>query len=353
MAEEVAKQEIAVTRGTVDFVGVISNFDKEQNYEGKTRKGNSMRTLVFNIDTAEGHSHRLQLRAYQADKVYFSKTQVDKDGNRKIDVKEVEWKNREKFDLEDYAPIDRVNFHYGMKKDEDGKESRNTVGILTYDAIPKILEEFKVGDSVRVVANLQIEDYTTQNGDSRTAVRLVPTRIFHTSEEVDFQKEDFAEVANFTQRILVDEIEKTGTDELTVTGLVIGNQRMGRQDFLFRDEAFKTYAGLLKIMKSKKKYVAMTVKGILNNGASKEAEPEFVEVMGVKIPVESTRPTGNSFVREFLVKTIVTEGKDGVEEDEYTEEDVQKFIDNFIRARQEFGEKTSKEEATDAEDFVF
>ena len=48
-----------------------------------------MRTLVFNIDTAEGHSHRMQLRAYQSEKVYFSKTEVDKDGNRKNDVKEV------------------------------------------------------------------------------------------------------------------------------------------------------------------------------------------------------------------------------------------------------------------------
>lgn len=355
MSEAVAKQEINATKGTFEFRGIISNFDKNQEYESKTKKGNTMRTLVFNIDTAEGHSHRMQLRAYQSEKVYFSKTEVDKDGNRKNDVKEVKWNDRLKFNMEGYQPIDRVRFHNGKKIDESGKESRNSVSMLTFDSIPEIIKEFNIGDSVRITGNIQIEEYTTQNGNTGTAVRLVPTSIYHTTDTIDFTKEDFSEVANFTQRILVDEVEKSGTNEIVVTGIVIGNQRMGRQDFIFRDDAITKYGGLLQIIKSKKKYIAMTVKGILNNGAAKEEEvQEFIEVLGVKVPVVQARPTGNAFVREFLVTDIIT-GDAGEAIDEgvtYTEENVQKFINDFIRAKQEFGESTTTE-TTSAEDFAF
>lgn len=361
MAEEVAKQEINVTRGTFDFEGIITNFDKNQEVDSKTKKGNAMRSIVFNIDTAEGHSHRLQLRAYQSEKVYFSKTEVDKDGNRKNDIKEVKWNDRLKFNMEGYQPIDRVSFHKGKVTDDKGNEKRVTAHMLTFDAIPEILNEFKVGDSVHIFGNIQIEDYTMQNGNSGTAVRLVPTRIYHTSEDVDFTKEGFKETANFTQKLLVDEIEISGTNEATITGLIIGNQRMGRQDFIMRDKVYQNYASLLQVMKNANKYVSMTVFGTLVNGAAKEEEvDEYVEIMGVKVKVEKNpmqRNTGGSFVREFLINGIET--KDGVPQFdngiEYTEENVQKFINQFIRARQEFGESTNTAEAktTSVDDFAF
>ena len=154
MSEAVAKQEINATKGTFEFRGIISNFDKNQEYESKTKKGNTMRTLVFNIDTAEGHSHRMQLRAYQSEKVYFSKTEVDKDGNRKNDVKEVKWNDRLKFNMEGYQPIDRVRFHNGKKVDESGKESRNSVSMLTFDSIPEINETLG-----RAIGNTMLSQY--------------------------------------------------------------------------------------------------------------------------------------------------------------------------------------------------
>lgn len=356
MAEEVAKQQIKPTSGTFTFVGILSNFDKNQKVDGVTRKNNAMRTLVFNVDTAEGHSHRLQLRAYQTENVYFSKTEVDKDGNRHTDTQQVKWNDRQKFNLEGYNPIDRVSYHYGTITDDKG-ERRATFSKLTFDAIPDILAEFKVGDSVRVVGNIEIEDYTSANGNSGTAVRLIPTRIFHTTEDVDFKSEKFTETANFSQKLLVDEVEKTGTDEMTVTGLIIGNQRIGRQDFIFRGDAYKTYMNLPNAFKTTPKYISMTVKGTLTNAINKEeAEVEYVEVFGMKVPKVRERETGNSFVREFVVKTVVT-GEDGEAVcmgTEYTEADVQEFINTFIRARQEFGDKnTTNTESTDADDFAF
>ena len=356
MSEEVVKQEIKETRGTFEFRGIISSLDKEQDFEGETKKGNKMRTLVFSIDTAEGHSHRMQIRTYQSEKVYFSKTEVDKNGNRKNSVKEVKWNDRLKFNMEGYSPIDRVTFHSGTTTDENGNQKRNSVSMLTFDAIPEIIKEFNVGDSVRITGNIQIEDYTTSNGNSGTAVRLVPTRIHHTTEEIDFKKEDFTELANFTQRILVDEIEKSGTNERTVTGLIIGNRRMGRQDFLFRDDVAKTYDNLLSVIKGQPKYVAMTVKGILNNGAAKEEAQQFIEIKGIKVPLVQARPTATAFIREFLVTKIIT-GEDGEAIDfgeEYTEENVQNFINQFIRAKQEFGESTNQpKEDTSVDDFAF
>lgn len=360
MADEVVKQEIRATNGTFDFSGIISNLDKEQDVNQQTKKGNSMRTLVFNVDTAEGHSHRMQLRAYQGEFVYYSKTNVDKDGNRKTDIQKVKWGDREKFDtskggkFEGYLPIDRVAFHNGNEKDDSGKEKKRTSTMPTYDAIPEILKEFSVGDSVRIVGNIQIEDYTLANGNSGTAVRLIPTRIFHSSKEIDFKAEDFTEVANFNQKILVDEVEETGTKEITVTGIIIGNQRMGRQDFIFRDKAYDDYNQLLNTMKNFPKYVSIELKGILNNGAAKEEAPQFVEIKGIKVPLVQSRPAGNSFVREFLTTAIVTgESAEHIDwGDTYTEQNVQEFINNFIRAKDEYGESTATEETT-ADDFTF
>ena len=37
MADEVVKQEIRATNGTFDFAGIISNLDKEQDYDQKTK----------------------------------------------------------------------------------------------------------------------------------------------------------------------------------------------------------------------------------------------------------------------------------------------------------------------------
>ena len=138
---------------------------------------------------------------------------------------------------------------------------------------------------------------------------------------------------------------------------------MGRQDFIFRGDVLADtsngYANLLKVIKNSKKYVAITLKGTLNNGAAKEEVEEYVEVMGVKIKATNARPTANAFVREFLVSNIITEeGRDGIDNGvEYTEENVQNFINQFIRARQEFGESTNtdkvEETTSDADDFAF
>lgn len=357
MAEEVLKQEINATRGSFHIRGIITSLDKEQEIESKTSKGNTMRRIVFNVDTAEGHSHRMQLMAYQGEKVYFSCTKVDDKGNRTNIVEEVKWNDRQKFNKEGFLPIDRVSFHCGMKKDDDGKESRATVSMLTFDAIPEILKEFSVGDSVNINGTLQIEEYTMQNGNTGKAVRMIPTRMFHTTEDVDFNADDFSEVANFTQVILMDEIEFTGTKEATITGLVIGNRRMGRQDFIYREDPavpdvkFSEYEDLLRVLKNEKKYVCAKVWGQMINGASKqEEEVEYIVIKGVRVPKKVNpmeRRGGNGFIREFLITGIDLENLDF---ESYTEENVQQFIDTFIRAKEEFGESTS---TSSADDFAF
>lgn len=361
MANENAKQAISETRGSFNFVGIISNLDKNQQSEKTTSKGNAMRELVFNLSTAEGHTHRMQIRAYQQENTYFVKN-FEENGERKRDIKQVKWADRKKFqgskDGEGYFPIDLMRYHFG-KVIENGKEISSTKTNLTFDAIPELLEEFNTGDSVRVIGNIQIEDYTLSNGNTGTAVRLIPHTIYHTSEPVDFTKEDFKEYANFNQKILFDEVEKTGTNEATVTGIVIGNQRIGKQDFIFRGDAYEIYQPFLESIGSLKKYVAAEVQGILANTVETEDDGDNFIVLkgGARVPRITKRPAAKSFIREFLVTGILT-GEDGeaVDYDSYNEENVQEFIDGFVRARQEFG-KTTKEKEEEAEkigeDFSF
>ena len=344
MAEEAEKVTLKQTRSTFAFKGRITNFDETKPIEGKTSKGNPMRTLIFNIETAEGHIHKMQLRAYQRDKVYFSKFNKD-NKDKKSDIQEVKWEDRFTLDKE-YLPMDRVTYHKG--KDDKGKEV--SVTALTFDAIPDIAQEFKVGDIVRVVGNIEIKEFEGRDGNMSNYVTLIPTRIFHSSD-LDFESEKFQECANFTSQFLIESAEKTGTKELTVTGISIGNRVIGRQDYIFRDKAYDAYEAFIRD-EANHKYTAIIANGILVNATEAEDKKEeyITTRTGKKIP-KISRTTVKSFVREFVVSEVVSE--DGfIDYDTYTEDNVQEFINDCIRARQEFGKSTT-DETVKEEDFIF
>lgn len=350
------KQEIPAMRGTFEIRGIVTSFDKVESYEKKTKTKKDMRKIVFDVTSSEGNIHRMQLQAFKADKVYFSGKQKTETGEEKTVIKEVLWNDRLKFKEEGFAPIDRVSFGLEKVKDEEtGKESNKLETMFTFDAIEQIYKLLNVGASIFVRGNIQVEEYTAQNGEKRNATRFIPNQIYLTQEPIDFNAEDFKERALFELFAIAEEIEFTGTEEATVTGLVIGNQRLGRQTLVFKNDpslpenfSLSTWMNALRNFQSAKPYIAATFVGnIVNTANTAETSVDETKVDEWGIPVTFHSPLrnrGNGFRREFICSGIVGES---VDNETYTPENVDEFISQFIKPKDEFGEVSS------ADDFAF
>ena len=353
--EQRQKQEIPAMRGTFAIRGIVTSFDKVEGFERKTKNGKNMREISFDVTSSEGNVHRMRLQAFTSDKVYFSGKRKKENGEEERVTQEVAWNERLKFKEEGLLPIDRVSF--GLEKEVDpetGKEENKKETMFTYDAIEKIYNLLTVGASVYVRGNIQVEEYTKQNGEKGNATKFFPTQISLTQKPIDFNAEDFKEQAVFELNAIAEEIEESGSDEFTITGLVIGNQKLGRQTLMFKNdpslpEDFKLeeWVNPLRNFKRAKKYIAATFVGyIVNTVNVEEEEEDGVDEWGIKKSSKSIlRRTVNSHRREFLCTGIVS---GTVDNETYTEESVDKFISQFIKPKDEFGEI-----ASNADDFAF
>lgn len=354
--EQRQKQEIPAMRGTFAIRGIVTTFDKVEGFVQETKTGKEMRRIRFSVTSSEGNIHSLQLQAFQSENVYFSGREKQEDGTEKIVTEQVAWNNRLKYKKEGFLPIDRVS--YGLKKvvnPDTNKEENERHIKLTYDAIEDIYNSLEVGMSVYVRGNIQVEEYTAQNGEKRNTTRLIPNQISLTGSPIDFNAEDFKEQAVFELGVIAEDIEFSGTEEATITGLFIGNQRLGRQTLVVRnDECFKddpefdltNLLNGLRSVKAYKPYVYVTFVGNMVNAANHEvAEPEVTtNPFGFKNTKSPLRPTGSGFRREFLCKGVVDSL---IDMDTYTPENVDQFIAQFIAPKDEFAD------AAPADDFAF
>lgn len=354
--EKKAKQEIPAMRGTFEIRGVVTSFNKEEPYNKKTKTGKDMRKIVFDVASNEGSSHRMQIQAFQSEKVYFSGRPEGSKPEDKPVIKEVFWGDRLKFKEKGFAPIDRVSF--GLEKvtnAETGKEENKIENMLTFDAIEKIYNLLSVGMSVFIRGNIQVEEYSTQNGEKRNATRLVPNQIYLTQEPINFNAEGFKERAMFELRAIVEEVEVTGSEEVTVTGLVIGNQRLGRQTLVFKNDPSQPedfnldiWTNACKSLSRAPKYVAATFFGNMVNAVNSAPVATETEYDEFGIPVTTKSPlqrgAAGGRTRQFICSGIVSEG---IDKETYTEENVDNFIVQFINPKNEFGETAS------ADDFAF
>ena len=354
--EQRQKQEIPAMRGTFAIRGIVTTFDKVEGFVQKTKTGIEMRWIRYSVTSSEGNIHSLQLQAFQSENVYFSGREKQEDGTEKIITEQVAWNNRLKYKKEGFLPIDRVS--YGLKKvvnPDTNKEENERHIKLTYDAIEDIYNSLEVGMSVYVRGNIQVEEYTAQNGEKRNTTRLIPNQISLTGAPIDFNAEDFKEQAVFELGVIAEDIEFSGTEEATITGLFIGNQRLGRQTLVVRnDECFKddpefdltNLLNGLRSVKAYKPYVYVTFVGNMVNAANHEvAEPEVTtNPFGFKNTKSPLRPTGSGFRREFLCKGVIDSL---IDMDTYTPENVDQFIAQFIAPKNEFAD------AAPAVDFAF
>lgn len=354
--EQRQKQEIPAMRGTFAVRGIVTAFNKTEPYEKKTKTGKDWRKIQFDVTSSEGNIHKMQIQAFVGEKVYFSGRVKDETGADKTVVEEVYWNDRLKYKKDGFLPIDRVSF--GLKKvtNAEGKEENEKHTKVTYDAIEDIYNLLEVGMSVYVRGNIQVEEYTRQDGAKGNTTRLIPTQISLTQAPIDFNAEDFQETATFELQAIAEEIEVTGSEEVTITGLFIGNQRLGRQTLVFKNDPsmpegfdLAVWINGCRNLQRAPKYVSAIFAGNMVNTANQESVSQddgAVDEFGFPTSyVSPLRNRGTGYRREFLCSGIVPSS---IDKDTYTEENVDTFITQFIKPRSEFGETTP-----DASGFLF
>lgn len=92
-----------------------------------------------------------------------------------------------------------------------------------YDLVKKIDDDFKDGDSVFINGEFRFSTYKDQQGNVRPQTQYIIRSIYHTTNPVDFESENFKEQNTFEQEIVIQDImEDSKVKKLFVSAYVIG-----------------------------------------------------------------------------------------------------------------------------------
>lgn len=211
---------IPQTKGSFQLKGVVSGTGREQFYkDGVARNGKDYRMINVGVEIERGVMVFLNLFGMVQKEVTFSKFEDGKADNIKVD-----WANRNKFNREGYRMF---GVTLGLEKGEDGKNK--VLRMTQFDACDYIAKNLKDGDSIFVRGQIEFNHFQTENGVVRTQ-KLVPQQI-SLCQEVDFEADGFESVANFTQEIIFQGVEKLGDNEFNVDAMFV-NYNSIEQDVL-------------------------------------------------------------------------------------------------------------------------
>ena len=195
MAEE--KALLKETKGTFKFYGKVFNTTSNNFYKSQTVKnGRDMRFLSFGLRISPNENVYISLNGMEQEFVYVSKKG---ENGKKSETKKVEWSKRNNYG--DEWKLIGVNVR--LEKDETGKNVENSP-MHPYDAIEYIRENLKDDMSVLVAGNIEHSSYKDKNtGEMKKMTKFVPTGIFLTTKEIDFDAPDWKRSAEILQPAII------------------------------------------------------------------------------------------------------------------------------------------------------
>lgn len=213
--------ELPETKGTFQVRGTITGQKKDNFYkESTTKTGKNMRRTSFGVTYEPKKTMYVNMQGMPVENVYFSKSVKQ---GEKPDVKKIPWSDRFKFKEEGYRMIGN---NIGVTKAANEKgELVNVKKVLTdFDSIKEITDHLKDDDSVFIKGKLEYSSYENDNGEKRNSLKLVPTQVSLCKAPIDFTKEDYEKVHDFTQVIIVNSIADEKVNEKpTGRTIVIAN----------------------------------------------------------------------------------------------------------------------------------
>ena len=316
--------------------GVVTGTKSQRFY----KKGDTWNALEFGMQIAENKTVYVSMNGFIRDEVYYYKKG---ENGAKGTTTKVKWKDRKKAPSKDHRLIG-VNISTG--KDENNKNINET--FTEWDAIEWLNTNLKDGDSVFIKGNIRFSSYTDRNGQTRRKMEFVPNQISYTQKPVDFDAEDYKEMAEFENTLVfsnidpeVDENEKK-TGRFILSGYSIAYNSVENVSFIIPAEQEKLARNLKKRMRPG--YAIKTFGRVEVINDISVVQEDDSEGWGNISPMERI----NSPVRREYI--VYRADPNSIEEDDYSEEDILEAIRKMKASKtasENFGEKTDANNDSD------
>lgn len=249
-------------KGTFQMCGFVSGTERSNFYtDKKTAKGGNFRSVFFNVRTGkEGAPHNISLNGMPRDYVYFSRRADEAKGIQK-DTQKVAFKDRNTYVIPDGYNL--IGVHVGLEQETVGDKVENVKKTLVeYDACKYIADNLKDDSCVFIKGNTEFSSY---NGKHQ--IRFTPSQISLRHKPVDFEADDFKEVANWTQDMVYTGIQfNKETNEAEVSAKIVGYNTIEDAVFYINPADSEATKKLMNSIRTKlKPYTSFTAHGYMRN----------------------------------------------------------------------------------------
>lgn len=301
------------TKGTFQVRGKVVGTSKDKFYVEKMTKNNKpWRSINFGVQFDSEKTLYVGTNGMERDNVYFCKKIED----GKTDKKVIPWKDRFNYHEEGYRMIG-VNVGVEKTTDENGNTVNNKKTLTDYDSCKEISDHLRDDMSVFVKGNLE---FSTYQDSHRT--KFVTSQVSLTKDDVDFEKEEFHPVADFTQMIVFMGVtpnkEKT---RATVEAKIVTYDTIEDAEFIIEDmNLARMFAKQLK------PYTGIKVWGRISVEKDTE-EVETTDCWGKKNNMDK--------VNSPTIRELIIEGADpnSIDTGTFTESEIDKAIEEMKAAK--------------------
>jgi hypothetical protein len=187
------KQKKEQTKGQFKLIGKVKGIQNENALkEGTTKNDDPYKALSFFIETSPKNAIKVELFGMEREHVYFYSSKAKQS-------KKVAWDKRNSA-IKEYKLI---GTRMGLEKDG---EKNKQVMMVEWDAIDYLVDHLKEGDSVFVNGTIDFQNYKDKEGNDKESKRYTLSGISRTKKPVDFDAEDFSEMASFEQDTVVTDV---------------------------------------------------------------------------------------------------------------------------------------------------
>lgn len=342
MAERL--HDLKQTTNSFQVRGKVTGTKSKRFYTNGTGKnGGAWNVVEFGVEIEEHKTVYVKLNGYTRDSVFYYKK--GENGAKGITQK-VAWKDRKKAPGKDFRLIG-VNITTG--KDDNGNNINST--FTEFDAVEWLHEHLSDGDSVFIRGNMIFTSYVDRNGQPHKKTELAPTQISATQKPVDFNAEDYVEMAEFENTLVFSAIEKEEdenskpTGRFILSGYSVGYNTVEPVSFIIDADHAGVANAIRKKMKPGNSILTYGRISVVNN-------VEEVEDDGWGSTERSPMERVNApSVREYIVYKV--NGKT-FDQETYTEKAIADAIKKIKAAKdaaENFGEKPSTGVGDDADDW--
>ena len=335
--------DLKQTSATYQTRGIVFGMKKDKAYQNGTSKtGNNWNSIEFGLNINHNKPIFIKLNGFPRSEVYYYKS-AEKKGEKGT-TKKVAWKDRKKSPGEGFRLIG-INISTG--KDENGKNVNEM--FVEYDAVEYLHNNLKDGDSLFIKGNMVFSSYTNKEGQTQRKVELVPTQISYTQEPINFDADDFKEMAEFENTLVFSDIEKETdadgkqTGRCIITGYSIGYSTIDPVSFIIDADHAKLAGNIKKKLKASNSIKTYGRIEVIANVSAVEDNDD--DGWGEASPMERLN---TPVKREYIIYKAVP---DTIDDETYSEAAIAKAIKAIKNAKEAEQKFVVNDEASKDDDW--